>query len=104
MTRFRSFLRRFPYVAVACLILGAAASGLAAIACVLSQNLFDAITFGRNAADSLSDPGVAAYAGDVITDRVVHRKPDLIAFQPMLLSMTQTLVASKVFRSVVERA
>jgi hypothetical protein len=104
MTHLRAFLRRFPYIAVACLIVGAATSGLAAIACVLSRNLFDPVTFGRHAADSLSDPGVAAYAANVITSRIVHRKPDLVAFQPLLLSMTETLVASKVFRSVVERA
>ena len=104
MTRFRALVRRFPYLAIAFLILGAAASGLAAIACVLSRNLFDPVTFGRHAADSLSDPGVAAYTADAITGPILQRKPDLVAFQPMLLSVTETLVASKVFRSVVERA
>src|SRR3954447_12183010 len=104
MTQVRALLRRFPYLAVAFLIVGAATCGLGAIACVLSRNLFDPVTFGRHAADSLSDPGVAAYAADVITGRIIRRKPDLVAFQPMLLSMTETLVATKVFRSVVERA
>ena len=59
---------------------------------------------GRRAADSLSDPGVAAYTADLITDGVIRKKPDLIAFRPVLLSVTESLVLNKVFRSVVERA
>ena len=87
-----------------CLVMGSVCVGLGAIASVLSRNLFDPITFGRRAAESLSDPGVSAYAADLITDRIVHRKPDLIAFRPMMLSATETVVSTKAFRAVVEQA
>src|SRR4051794_25662918 len=95
---------RARYVALICLVLGAVACGLGAISSVLSRNLFDSVTFGRRAADSLSDHGVAAYAADLITDGIIRRKPDLVAFRPVLLSVTESLVSNKVFRSVVERA
>ena len=97
-------LLRTPRVATLCLIIGTVCWGLGAVAFVLSRNFFDPVIFGRRAADSLSDPGVAAYAADLITSRVVHRKPDLIAFRPMLLAAARTVVSSKPFRSVVEQA
>jgi hypothetical protein len=78
--------------------------GLAVISFVLSRNVFDPVMFGRRAADSLSDPAVAVYAADLITGRMIQRKPDLIAFRPMLLSATETVVSNKAFRSVVEQA
>src|SRR5438067_525178 len=99
-----SFLWRARHFAVPCLMIGSVCFGLGAISYVLSRNLFDPVTFGRHAADSLSDPGVSAYAADLITGRIVHRKPDLIAFRPMLLSATETVVSNKAFRSVVEKA
>ena len=98
------FLRRARHLAVPCLIIGSVCFGLGAVSFVLSRNLFDPVTFGSRAADSLSDPGVAAYAADLITSRIVQRKPDLIAFRPMLLSATETVVSNTAFRSVVERA
>ena len=98
------FLRHSGHAAMLCLLAGAVCFWLGAVSFVLSRNLFDPVTFGRRAADSLSDPGVAAYTADLITDGIVHRKPDLIAFRPMLLSATETVVSSGAFRSVVERA
>jgi hypothetical protein len=87
-----------------CVAIGAVCFGFGAISFVLSRNLFDPVIFGRRAAESLSEPGVAAYTADLITSRIVYRQPDLIAFRPMLLSATETLVSTKAFRSVVQRA
>src|SRR5947208_9640791 len=95
---------RARYVALVCLVLGVLSCGVGAISSVLSRNLFDSVMFGRHAADSLSDPGVAAYTADLISDGVIRRKPDLIAFRPVLVSVTESLVSNQVFRSVVERA
>ena len=77
----RSFLRHSRHAAVLCLLIGAVCCWVGVVSFVLSRNLFDPIIFGRRAADSLSDPGVAAYTADLITNGIVHRKPDLIAFR-----------------------
>jgi hypothetical protein len=97
-------MRRAHIVATPCLALGSICFGLGAFSFVLSRNLFDPVTFGRHAGESLSDPGVARYAADLITDLVTRRKPDLIAFRPMLLSASENVVSTKAFRSVMERA
>jgi hypothetical protein len=86
------------------MVIASACFGLGAISVVLSRNLFDPATFGRRAAESLSDRGVAAFAADLVTDRIIYRKPDLIAFRPMLLSATENVVSNRAFRSVVEKA
>ena len=93
-----------PYFVTPCLMLGALCCGLGAVSFVVLHNIFDPVTFGRRAAESLSDPGVAAYAANLVTNRVLARKPDLIAFRPMLLSATESVVASKPFGSVLEKA
>src|SRR3974377_353138 len=106
MTASPSLRRRTGYAAIRALVIGGVRFwvGVGAITFVLSRNVFDPVIFGRRAAESLSDPGVSAYAADLITDGIIRGKPDLIAFRPMLLSATGTVVSSKVFGSVVERA
>jgi hypothetical protein len=99
-----AYLRRTHHVAAACLVIGAVCFALGAVSFVLSRNLFDPVTFGRRAADSLSDPGVEAYTADLVTGRIIHRQPDLIAFRPMLVSAAENVVSGRAFRSVVERA
>jgi hypothetical protein len=89
---------------MACLIAGALCFGLAAVSFVLSRNLFDPATFGRRTAHSLSDPGVAAYAAELVTDAVIRSQPDLIAFRPMLASTAEAVVSARPFRSLIERA
>ena len=89
--------------ATPCLVLGALCFGLGAFSFVVSRNIFDPVVFGRRAAESLSDPGVAAYTADLVVSRIIRLKPDLVAFRPMLLSGTETVVSTKAFRAVVER-
>jgi hypothetical protein len=96
--------RNTRHVSVVCLVMGAVSFGLGAISFVLSRNLFDPAAFGRRAADSLSDPGVAAYAADLVTSGIIRSKPDLIAFRPILASTAEAVVSAKPFRSVVEQA
>ncbi len=104
MTASPSSPRPARHAAAPCLVIAAVCFGLGAVSFVLSRNVFESATFGRRAAESLSDRGVSAYAAELVTARIVHRKPDLIAFRPVLESAAQTVVASKPFRSVVERA
>ena len=94
---------RRSYVVLSCLVLGSIACGLGAVSRVLERNFFDSVTFGRRPVTA-SDAGVAAYAADVMTGGIVRRKPDLVAFRPVLLSVTESLVSTNVFRSMVERA
>jgi hypothetical protein len=92
------------FASFVCLVAGAICFGLGAVSFVLSRNLFDPAAFGRRAADSLADPGVAAYAADLITNGIISAKPDLIAVRPVLNSTAQTVVATKPFRAVVAQA
>ena len=103
MTTFRLSRRSAGRTTVTCLILGTVCFGLGAFSFVLSRNFFDPAAFGRRAGESLSDPGVASYAANLVTSGIIRGKPDLIAYRPVLLSTTEALVSSKVFRSFVER-
>ena len=97
-------LRRTPHASVACLVLGTVCFGFGAASFVLSRNLFDGLTFGRRASESLSDLGVMAYAADLITNGIIRRQPDLIAFRPMLYSGVEGLISTRSFHAVLERA
>ncbi len=99
MSRFRNRHSSF-----LCIVLGAISFVLAATSFVLSRNFFDPATFGLRASDSLADPGVSAYAADLVANEIVRRRPDLIAFRPVVVSAAQTVVSTKAFRAVVERA
>jgi len=104
MTASPSHVRHTRHLSVPFLAAGAVCFGLGAVSFILSRNVFDPAAFGRRAADSLSDPGVAAYAADLVTDRIIQRKPDLIAFRPILVTASETVISSNAFRAVVERA
>jgi hypothetical protein len=66
-----------------------------------TRTVLNGDAFADRAAASLSDPRVADFLADRITTAVVHEKPDLIAFRPVLLATTRNLVASAPFRSLV---
>jgi hypothetical protein len=71
---------------------------------VVSRALFDPVVFGERAERSLSDPRVAAFAAELVTDSAIQQRPDLIAFRPLLLATANTLVQARPFRAVVGTA
>ena len=66
-----------------------------------ARTVLNGDAFADRAAASLSDPRVADFLADRITTAVVHEKPDLIAFRPVLLATTRGVVGSAPFRSLV---
>ena len=66
--------------------------------------IFDARAFGARAALSLGDPRVAGFVAERITDEVVAQKRDLMAFRPLLVGTTRTIVGSEPFRAGFRRA
>ena len=100
----RAFSLPSGYAALAFLIAGTACLITAVVFLVFSRDVFDSANFGRRAAQSLSDPGVSRYAATLVADRIIHRKPDLIAFRPMIVPASETVVSSRAFRLIVEQA
>jgi hypothetical protein len=86
------------------LALGIASLALGALASVIADSLFDAATFGQKAAASLLDPGVKAFAADLVTNAVVESSPDLVAVRPLIFAIADSLVSTRPFRALVERA
>lgn len=66
--------------------------------------LFNAGAFADRASESLADPGVARLVATRIADSLIERRRDLIAFRPIIISTTQSLVTSSPFRAVIHRA
>jgi hypothetical protein len=77
---------------------------LGAVGSTLSRSVFDAVAFGDRAAASLSDPRVAAYAADRITDALLEQSPDLTAVRPLILGAAEGLAASQPMRGLVRAA
>jgi hypothetical protein len=98
----RSRVRRLLSGAV--LLAGAACAALGAVGSTLSRSVFDAVAFGDRAAASLSDPRVAAYAADRITNAVLEQSPDLTAVRPLILGAAEGLAASQPMRGLVRAA
>jgi hypothetical protein len=94
--------RRLFYSAV--LLAGAGCTALGAVGSTLSRSVFDDVAFGDRAAVSLSDPRVAAYAADRITNAVLERSPDLTAVRPLILGAAEGLAASEPMRGLVRAA
>ena len=86
------------------LLAGAACAALGAVGFTLSRSAFDAVAFGDRAAASLSDPRVATYAADRITDAVLAQSPDLTAVRPLILGVAEGLATSDPMRGVVRAA
>jgi hypothetical protein len=62
------------------------------------------VAFGDRAAASLSDPRVAAYAADRITNAVLEQSPDLTAVRPLILGAAEGLAASESMRGLARAA
>jgi hypothetical protein len=98
----RSRIRRVLYGAV--LLVGATCTAFGAVGSTLSRSVFDPVAFGDRAASSLSDPRVAAFAANRITDTVLEQSPDLTAVRPLILAVTEGLTASESMRGLVRAA
>ena len=83
------------------LLSGAVCTALGAVGSTISRSVFDPVAFGDRAAASLSDPRVATYAADRITDAVLERSPDLTAVRPLILGAAEGLAASEPMRGLV---
>jgi hypothetical protein len=69
-----------------------------------TRSLFNPEAFANRAAASLGHKGVAALVAARLTDRLIENRRDLIAYRPILLGTTQSLVSSSPFRAIVRRA
>ncbi len=98
----QSRVRRLLYGSV--LLAGAACTAFGAVGSTLSRSVFDPVAFGDRAAASLSDPRVAAFAANKITNAVLEQSPDLTAVRPLILGVTEGLTASESMRGLVRTA
>ncbi len=69
-----------------------------------TRTLFNAGAFADRAAESLANPGVARLVATRIADSLIAQRRDLIAYRPIIISTTQSLVTSAPFRAIVRRA
>lgn len=83
------------------ILLGVLALGLGGLSSVLERSFFDARGFGERTAASLTDPAVAAFAADRVTDALIRKNPDLVAVRPLILATTSGIVSSEPFRALV---
>lgn len=84
-----------------CTALGVLCLTAGAITHVASRNLFDARAFGSRVSESLSDPGVAGYVSETITDSIIRSRANLIAIRPFIQATVSSLVATRPFRIVL---
>ena len=83
------------------ILLGALALALGALSSVVERSFFDATGFSERTAASLSDPAVAAFAANHVTDAIIESDPDLVAVRPLILATVNGIVSSDSFRSLV---
>jgi hypothetical protein len=82
-------------------VLGVVALAAGATLGQVRRGLFESEAFADRLATSLSDPRVAAYVAQQITDEAIRKKPDLVAVRPLLVSTAHGVVSSDAFRSIV---
>ena len=87
-----------------CLVAGARCLSAGMLTFVSSRNLFDSRIFGERIGLSLSNPAVAAYAGDQITAAVIRQRPDLIAVRPLIVATASSIVPTRPFVALAESA
>src|SRR5512140_403530 len=66
--------------------------------------VFRSEAFAARSADALGDPRVAGYVAERVADQVIARNRDLLAYRPVIVGATRTVVASEPFRALFRRA
>jgi len=69
-----------------------------------TRSLFNSVAFSDRVAASLSNRHVALQIATQVTDSLIVKKRDLMAYRPLLLNTSRILVSSEPFRAVVRRA
>jgi hypothetical protein len=93
-----------PLLVHACVALAALALAVAALAFYAQRVLFDSHRFAGRVELALSEPAVARDAAGTLTAEIVRAKPDLIAVEPLLRSLSEQVVRSAPFRSLAGHA
>ncbi len=70
----------------------------------ISRVLFHPQAFSDRVAASLAEPGVATLVATRITDSLIQQRRNLVAFRPIILATTESIISSAPFRHVVQRA
>ncbi len=97
-------MRGRPLLVHVLVVLAALALAVSALAFYAERVLFDSNRFADRVEVALADPAVARDVGGTLTDQIVHAKPDLIAVEPLLRSVSEQVVRSAAFRSLAGRA
>ena len=81
--------------------LGVVLVSLSAVSSVTRRAVLFPDNFADHLAASLADPRVAAFAADRMTDAVLEKNPDLIAFRPVVLATARGAVSTSGFQALV---
>jgi hypothetical protein len=92
---------RFAYLILAIGIVLTAAGALFSDA---ARGILNGEAMADRTAASLDDPRVAAFVADRLTNAVLHEKPDLVAFRPIIVATAGGLVTTAPFRAIVRSA
>lgn len=97
-------LRGRPLLVHACVALAALALAVSALGFYAQRVLFDSHRFAGRVELALSEPAVARDVGGTLTAQIVRAKPDLLAVDPLLRSLSEQVVRSAPFRSLAGHA
>jgi hypothetical protein len=91
-------MRGRPLLVHTLVVLAALALAVSALAFYAERVLFDSNRFADRVEVALAEPAVARDVGGTLTDEIVHARPDLIAVEPLLRSVSEQVVRSAAFR------
>jgi hypothetical protein len=83
---------------------GVLALTVAALLSVARRALFYPDAFADRLTASLDDPRVASFVADRMTEAVIAKEPDLMAFRPLILGTARGAVLSSSFQALVRTA
>ena len=84
--------------------LGVVLVAVSAVLSVARRAVLFPDNFADHLATSLSDARVAAFAADRMTDAVLEKNPDLVAFRPLVLATARGAVSTSGFQALVRAA